>query len=127
MFDPDGLRPFVKNWETAAEALVHSVHREAVGGILDEATQRLLDDLLSHEGVPTRWRTPGLERPQLPVIPVIFEKNGRTFSYFSTVTTLGTPQDVLLQELRIESFFPFDDETPNRAREIARHASSASV
>jgi len=30
----------------------------------------------------------------------------RAFAFFSTVTTLGTPQDVTLQEVRIECFFP---------------------
>jgi len=34
-----------------------------------------------------------------------------TFRFFSTLTTLGTPLDVGLQELRIESFFPADEET----------------
>ena len=33
MFDPGGLRPFVANWEAAAEALTQRVHREAVGGV----------------------------------------------------------------------------------------------
>lgn len=45
----------------------------------------------------------------MPVIPVRFEKDGRRHAYFSTVTTLGTPQDVTLQEIRIECFFPADD------------------
>jgi hypothetical protein len=30
---------------------------------------------------------------------------------FSTITTFGTPQDVTLQELRIECFFPADEAT----------------
>ena len=41
------------------------------------------------------------------------------FAYFSTVTTLGTAQDVTLQELRIECFFPMDDETVRNAEELA--------
>jgi hypothetical protein len=28
---------------------------------------------------------------------------------FTTIMTLGTPQDVTLQELRIETFFPADE------------------
>jgi hypothetical protein len=35
------------------------------------------------------------------------------------VTTLGTPQDVTLQELRIECFFPADDDTAAEARRLA--------
>jgi hypothetical protein len=41
------------------------------------------------------------------------------FDYFSTVTTLGTPQDVTLQELRIECFFPMGDATERNARALA--------
>lgn len=37
----------------------------------------------------------------------------------STVTTLGTPQDITLQEVRIESFFPLDSTTRLNAEELA--------
>jgi len=119
MFSPSGLRPWVTNWESAAEALVRRVHREAVGGVLDEASSKLLDEVLAFPGVPARWRKPSPETPLLPVIPVSFEKSGKAFHYFSTVTTLGTPQDVLLQEVRIECFFPLDAATRRHAEELA--------
>lgn len=120
MFDPDGLRPFVTNWEEVAEALITRVHREAVGGAPDEDTARLLEEVLALPGVPRRWRRPSLETPLIPVIPVRFRKGARTFAYFSTVTTLGTAQDVTLQELRIECFFPMDAETVRNAEELAK-------
>jgi transcriptional regulator with XRE-family HTH domain len=119
MFDPDGLRPFVTNWEEFAEALITRVQRESVGGAPDEATARLLEEVLAFPGVPRRWRRPSLETPLIPVIPVRFRKGARTFAYFSTVTTLGTAQDVTLQELRIECFFPMDAETVRNAEELA--------
>jgi hypothetical protein len=50
---------------------------------------------------------------------VTFRKGGRTLNFFSTVTTLGTPQDITLQEIRIECFFPVDSDTDRRARELA--------
>jgi len=40
-----------------------------------------------------------------------FQKGETTLRLFTTIATLGTPQDITLQELRIESFFPMDDET----------------
>lgn len=40
-----------------------------------------------------------------------FAHEGLTYRFFSTVTTLGTPQDVTAQEIRIECFFPVDSET----------------
>jgi hypothetical protein len=40
-----------------------------------------------------------------------FEKGRTRLKLFTAIATLGTPQDITLQELRIESFFPTDDET----------------
>src|SRR6185295_4496266 len=111
MFHPDGLRPFVANWEAVAEALVCRVHREAVGGVPDEATKALLAEILSYPGVPRSWQTASLGARLLPVIPVSFRKGKQAFNFFSTVTTLGTPQDITVQEIRLECFFPADDDT----------------
>jgi transcriptional regulator with XRE-family HTH domain len=119
MFDPAGLRPFVANWEALAPALLRRVHREAVGGAADEATLELLEEILSYPGVPRSW---GLPDPVAlsPFVPVHFRRGVLSFCYFSVVTTLGTPQDVTLQELRIESFFPADGATGEGARALAR-------
>jgi transcriptional regulator with XRE-family HTH domain len=104
MFGP--LRAHVANWEQTGEALIQRVHREAVGGVPDLGTRRLLDDVLGYDGIPARWRTPDFARTPLPLLPIHFAKDGRELSYFSLVTTVGTPQDITLQELRVESFFP---------------------
>jgi transcriptional regulator with XRE-family HTH domain len=114
MFDPDGLRPFVANWEQVAEALVQRVHREAIGGVPDASTAALLQELLALPGVPDRWRAPDLTAAPLPVIPVEFRKGRLAVSYFSMVTTVGTPQDVTAEEIRLESFFPADQATEAR-------------
>jgi transcriptional regulator with XRE-family HTH domain len=111
MLDPAALRPYVANWEEAAAALLGRVDREAVGGTPDDETRQLLDELLRLPGVAEVARRSPAGPPPLPVIPIHFAKAGRSFRFFSTVTTFGTPQDVLLQELRLECFFPLDDET----------------
>ena len=116
MFDPSGVRPYVTNWEAVAETLIRRVHREAVGGVPDSKTSELLAEVLSYPNVPKRLRHLDLATPSVPVIPMSFRKDRQVFNYFSTVTTLGTPQDVTLQELRIECFFPADTETANAAQ-----------
>ncbi len=116
MFDPNGLRPYVTNWNAVAEALVARAHREAVGGVTDAVTRRLLDEILAYPDVPRRLLRPNLVAPLFPVVPVCFHKASQSFDFFSTVTTLGTPQDVTLQEIRIECFFPANAETEERAR-----------
>jgi hypothetical protein len=91
------------------------VHREAVGGVPDAETLALRDEALAQPGVPDARRLPDPARAPLPFVPLAFAKDGLALSYFSTVTTLGTPQDALLQEIRVESFFPADDVTAAHA------------
>ncbi|PRY44652.1 helix-turn-helix domain-containing protein [Umezawaea tangerina] len=119
MFHPDGVRPHVANWQEVAEALVRRVRREAIGGVTDERAQRILEEVLSYPGVPASLRSLDTSAPLLPIVPIRYALGERRFDYFSTVTTLGTPQDVTLQELRIECFFPVDDETRAAAHELA--------
>ena len=54
-----------------------------------------------------------------PVLPMHFQKGKTRLRLFTTIATLGTPQDITLQELRIESFFPMDDETRDVFRKWA--------
>ncbi|RUL66744.1 XRE family transcriptional regulator [Dyella dinghuensis] len=113
MFDPDGMRPFVVDWETVARSLIQRVYRETVGRVLDEQTNALLDELFAYPGVDASWRLHGSvgSAPNLPMIPMAFNKDGTILSYFSMVTSVGAPQSVAAQELRVESMFPADEET----------------
>lgn len=121
MFHPDGVRRHVANWPEVAEALVRRVRREAVGGLTDERAHRILDEVLDYPGVPAALRSLDAATPTLPIVPIRYVHGDRRFDFFSTVTTLGTPQDVTLQELRIECFFPMDDETRQQARLLRAH------
>jgi transcriptional regulator with XRE-family HTH domain len=113
IFDPDGMRPFVADWETVARSLIQRVYRETIGHVTDERTRALLDELFAYPGVDASWRLHGAvgSTSNLPMIPMGFRKDGKILSYFSMVTSVGAPQSVAAQELRIESMFPADEET----------------
>jgi transcriptional regulator with XRE-family HTH domain len=119
MFHPEKLRPLVRDWEQTAEALIQRVHREAVGATKDPKTIEIVEEILAYPGVPTRWKTPNPGTPLTPVLPIVFQKGGLEFHFFSAVTTIGTPQDITLQELRIESFFPMNDATEQSIKALA--------
>ncbi len=119
MFHPDGVRPYVTNWADVAEALVRRVRREAIGGEADPRARRILAEVLAYPDVPASLTNVDATGPLLPIVPVRFARDGRRFAFFSTVTTLGTAQDVTLQELRIECFFPADEPTRAAARGLA--------
>jgi len=44
-------------------------------------------------------------------LPIHIKTGDLDLRLFSTIMTLGTPQDVTLQELRLETFFPADAES----------------
>lgn len=113
-FHPDYVKPYVTNWEAVIRSLAQRARREALSSV----ASAVLEEVLSYPGVPSL--SPAAEAaPPQPVLPVEFHKEGRTFRFFSAITTLGTPQDVTLQELRIESFFPSDEATRSAARELS--------
>jgi MmyB-like transcription regulator ligand binding domain len=93
-----------------AAQIIRRVHREAVANPSDETLKQFLDELLGYPDVPSRWRMLDLDTPSA-FLTINYRWKSSTFRFFSTLTTLGTPLDVGLQELRIESFFPADEET----------------
>jgi transcriptional regulator with XRE-family HTH domain len=117
MFDPDGMRPFIADWEGTARSLLSRVFRESVGRVIDPRTRELMATLLAYPGVEEAWKvTTSVE--STPVIALSFEKDGRTFSFFSLVTTVGTAQTITTQEMRVECMFPLDDETETNYRTL---------
>src|SRR4029079_10123950 len=118
MFHPSGFRPYIVNWEATAASLIQWLHRDAVSGRGDDETRRLLDELLSYPDVPRQWRSLDLDASTAPFLPIEFARDGVRLRYFTTLTTLGTPHDITLQELRIESFFPADQATEDVSRKL---------
>jgi len=96
IFDPEGMRPFVDNWEEVASGLIQRVNAEAVGRVIDEGTKELLAALRAYPGVRTDDRASrgsGLA-PVMPIIPISFRKGDMVLNYFSMITTVGTPRTV---------------------------------
>ena len=119
MFHTDGFRPFIANWEATAASLIQWLHRDVMTGVADAETRALLDELLSYPGVPRHWRTIDLDASTEPFLTIEFRKDDLTLKYFTTLTTLGTPHDVTLQGLRVECFYPADEETERVTRRLA--------
>jgi transcriptional regulator with XRE-family HTH domain len=111
VFDPQGLRPFLENWDVVAARIIRRVRGEAAANPTDETMKRFLDELLAYPDVPSRWQMPDPDGAAPPFVTLNYRWNNKTLRLFSTLTTFGTPLDVALQELRIESFFPADETT----------------
>jgi transcriptional regulator with XRE-family HTH domain len=115
---PDVLRPFLANWEEVVSYFIHSVEADVAADGTAE-TAALLQRLLDYPGVAAITRRMPPEPASSPVMPMHFRKGEVSLSLFTTIATLGTPQDVTLEELRIECFFAMDEATAARFRSWA--------
>jgi transcriptional regulator with XRE-family HTH domain len=102
---PDGMAPRIANLPEWRAHLLARLHRqaEATG---DQRLFTLHDELKAYPGgqgaspaatdvvVPLRYRTPRAE-----------------LSFLSITAVIGTPMDITVEELAIESFYPADDQT----------------
>jgi transcriptional regulator with XRE-family HTH domain len=119
---PNVLRPYLANWEEVVRYFVRTVEGDAAMDGADESAA-LLARLLAYDDVKTALAAPIPASVESPVLVMHFHKSGRHLNLFTTIATLGTPQDITVQELRIESFFPTDEETRAAFREWHEDAS----
>jgi transcriptional regulator with XRE-family HTH domain len=106
---PKGIAPRIVNlaeWRAHLLARLHGLI-EATG---DPVLEELETELLTYPSGISRTRTVHDEATAI-VHPLRIRLNDRVLSFISTITVFGTPLDVTLSELAIESFFPADEET----------------
>jgi transcriptional regulator with XRE-family HTH domain len=120
LMSPDGLRPLLVNWQDVAIYFLRGVQADAIADGTQE-TADLLRRLLAYPGVPALSYLPALEELPSPVLAMHFRKGQTSLRLFTTIATLGTPQDVTVQELRIECFFPADEATAQVFKNWAAH------
>ena len=94
--------------------------RQQRGAFVESVPVRLLDRTCdsSMKSTASFRKLRFEDRPQ-PVLTLDYLVGGRSLSVFTTIATLGTPQDVTLQEVRIECFFPADDRSDALFRSLA--------
>ena len=108
LFSEDGLRPYVKDWPVIEYFLLARLWEEVVSTQNAEliALYKDISQLKASED-PIVFQTDNY----LPIMSLTLEKDSMKASFFTTISTLGTPLDLTTQELRIESLFPADEKT----------------
>jgi transcriptional regulator with XRE-family HTH domain len=116
VFHPQGLRRSIVNWDEVAQHLLGRAERELGEAADDETATTLLAEVQAWAG--TMGRKAALRAADL-LLAVHMKRGDLDVRVFSTIMTLGTPQDVTLQELRLETFFPADAESEARLRGLS--------
>ena len=109
---PDGLAPRIAN---LGQWKAHILERLAPPGAAHRRPR-------AAHALRRARRLPGAGRRRRPgevsdvVVPLRLRIPGGELRFFSTVTTFGTPVDITVEELSIESFFPADRATADWLR-----------
>jgi transcriptional regulator with XRE-family HTH domain len=112
-FHPEGLAPRTVNLGDWAAHLLERLHRQCET-TADAELIKLYNDLKSYP-LPARS---GPVSADLVAIPYKLRHNGDVLSFISTTMVFGTPVDVTLSELALETFFPADELTARRLKEM---------
>jgi len=119
ILDPQALRSKIANWEEVARYLVSTTYAEILAAGGEPRALAFIEEIMAYPDVPASFRKLRFEERPAPVLTVDYLVGGRALSVFTTIATLGTPQDITLQEVRIESFFPADDRSDALFRSLA--------
>ncbi len=114
---PEGLAPRIENLAEWRRHLLERLQRQ-----IEASADPALADLLQRlESLPSP-RVPARARHALqgPLVPIRLRVGRDTLSMFSTTTVFGTPVEITLSELAIESFFPADAPTADALRRMAQ-------
>ncbi len=113
---PHGLAPRILNLAEWRAHLLGRLGRE-IRLTGDEGVRELYDELLGYPGPDTAKLEPAAN--EIMVGLRLATDDGDELSFFSTVTTFGTPVDITVSELSIEAFFPADSRTAERLGALA--------
>lgn len=116
---PAGLASRIANYAEWRSHLFERLRRQ-IGITTDPVLAQLLDELDAYpapDGATAVSHAADKEYGGV-LVPFQLKTETGTLSFISTITVFGTPVDVPLSELALESFFPADVATANALRNL---------
>jgi transcriptional regulator with XRE-family HTH domain len=117
---PEGLAPRIVNYGEWRSHLLLRV-RHQVERTADLRLRELLDEVSAYQPPEGASAEEGHDDLGGIAVPLRMKSDQGILSALSTTTVFGTPVDITLSELAIESFFPADEHTA----EVLRRAATA--
>lgn len=115
---PNGLAPRIVNLDQWRTHLIERL-RLQIDASADPALEALERELVAYPGRSRGAGRGAYDAAVNVAVPLQLRMEDRILSFISTITVFGTPLDVTLSELAIESFFPADAETGEALRALA--------
>jgi hypothetical protein len=122
LFDPRLARSFIQDWERSARLILSRLHRESLARPADEPRASLIRALLEYPDVPESFRQPDFTVPSDATFTLRMRRGDLDLAFLTTVTVFNAPQNITLEEIKIESYFPLDDATAAACERLAQSA-----
>ncbi|MEM1271773.1 MAG: helix-turn-helix transcriptional regulator [Bacteroidota bacterium] len=110
-FGPDGFKASIENWEAVAKSFIGRLHREVLQAPNDARLSGLLEEVLGYPDIPEAWRTPDLTTGSESALTVRVQASGEILTFVVAMMAFHAPQNVTLEEIQIEAYFPGDAQT----------------
>lgn len=109
---PDGVRSRVHNWDEVAASVLSRLERERAHRPADQRLADVLAEVLDYPGMHELRAIPRLPTGADLLVHLRARcLDGVEIALISTISTIGAPYDVTLDELHLETFFPADPAT----------------
>jgi transcriptional regulator with XRE-family HTH domain len=105
---PEGMAPHIVNLADWRAHLLGRLRRQ-LAATGDVRLAELFEELGGYPGGEPG--DPGEYTPADVVVPLRYRWRDRELAFFSMTAVVGTPMDVTIEELAIESFYPADEST----------------
>jgi transcriptional regulator with XRE-family HTH domain len=117
---PEGLAPRTANFAEWRAHLLGRLRHE-VDIVADPRLIELWNEMNAYPFPPGAQDIPISIDPHTVMIPFRVRTEAGLLSFFSATTVFGTPSDITLSEIAIESFFPADRETAERVKQLGQN------
>ena len=122
---PKGIAPRIANYHEWRAHLLARLRRQ-VDLTADVVLTALLAELAAFPAPPgAKPARPIRNGDQSVVVPLQLATDAGVLSFVSTTTVFGTPLDITLSELALESFFPADAATADALRRMSEHSAKS--
>ncbi len=118
-FDPAGAHPHLANFDEVGRQLLWRIQREVLADPDDGEMRELLEELLAMPTVDPQWRQVDLLVPSEPALVLHLRSGDLDLRFLTMVTAFQAPQNVAVEHLRIETWFPYDEPTAAACRALA--------
>ena len=117
MLHPQGIKPYVTNWEQASSALLARFRRDVAHHPGDPVLTELESEVLAYEGIDALVSGVPASSDDL-VLSLDLATPLGPMRFLTTIATIGAAYDVTVEELRIETLLPADAETDELLRSL---------